>query len=101
MSHNAKHRPIGHSTPAEPDASDALERFVRVKEITANNMVEFDFAIGSPDLFAELILPKTAFDEFCERNQVKFMTDEQCAQVDLEMEKWRYGEEAFEKMRNR
>lgn len=77
--------------------ADALPRFVRVREITENNLVEFDFAIGEPDLFVELILPKSAFDEFCKTQNVSMMTEEQCRIVDQEMEKWRIGEEAFAK----
>jgi len=94
---DTKHRSIGNSVPSEPDASDALQRYVRIKDETDNGLVEFDFAIGSPDLFAELILPKAAFEEFCIRNQVNFMTEEECEMVDQEMEKWRYGKEAFER----
>jgi phenol hydroxylase P0 protein len=77
--------------------ADTLPRFVRVREITENNLVEFDFAIGEPDLFVELVLPKPAFDEFCIKQNVQMMTQEQCRMVDQEMEKWRIGEEAFAK----
>lgn len=101
MLKETKHRSIGTSVPQELDASDALQRYVRIKDETANGLVEFDFAIGSPDLFAELILPRAAFDEFCIRNQVKFMTEEECEMVDQEMEKWRYGKEAFERRQNK
>lgn len=101
MAQDTKHRKIGNTQLSEADASDALERFVRVRDVTSNNLVEFDFAIGSPDLFVELILPKAAFDEFCEKNRVSFMTEEQCQMVDEEMEKWRYGKEALEKRKNK
>jgi phenol hydroxylase P0 protein len=77
--------------------ADTLPRYVRIKEITDNDLVEFDFAIGEPDLFVELILPKPAFDDFCIKQKVNMMTDEQCRMVDQEMEKWRIGEEAFAK----
>lgn len=77
--------------------ADALPRFVRVRDVTENNLVEFDFAIGEPDLFVELILPESAFDEFCKTQKVTMMTEEQCRIVDQEMEKWRIGEEAFAK----
>ena len=79
------------------NVADTLPRFVRVKDVTENQLVEFDFAIGEPDLFVELILPKQAFEEFCRTQNVMMMTDEQCRLVDQEMEKWRIGEEAFAK----
>lgn len=40
-------------------------RFVRVVEECANGMVEFEFAVGEPELFVEMVLPKAAFDDFC------------------------------------
>jgi phenol/toluene 2-monooxygenase (NADH) P0/A0 len=40
-------------------------RFVRVVEERANGMVEFEFAVGEPELFVEMVLPKAAFDDFC------------------------------------
>lgn len=33
-------------------------------------MIEFEFAIGEPELFVELIMPSHAFAEFCAANQV-------------------------------
>lgn len=49
---------------------DPLIKFVRVTSRREDGFVEFDFAIGSPDIFVELILPKAAFKGFCEQNQV-------------------------------
>lgn len=68
----------------------ALKRFVRVRE-RSERFVEFDFAIESPELFVELILPPLAFEEFCSRNDVTFMTEAQARAVDIQMEKWRYS----------
>jgi hypothetical protein len=45
-----------------------------------------------PSLYVELVLPKGAFDIFCERNGVVFMSEEEAAAVDADMEKWRYGD---------
>ncbi|MEW6695296.1 MAG: phenol hydroxylase subunit [Pseudomonadota bacterium] len=65
-------------TPAPPPSAhspavDITRRFVR---ITAQRgpFVEFDFAIGWPELSVELVLPRAAFDEFCQRNAVTFLT---------------------------
>lgn len=68
----------------------ALKRYVRVRE-RSERFVEFDFAIENPELFVELILPPMAFETFCARNDVTFMTEQQAKEVDLQMEKWRYS----------
>lgn len=49
---------------------DTTRKFVRVIETRDNGMVEFEFAIGEPELFVELLLPARAFAEFCKANQV-------------------------------
>ncbi|NCF17506.1 MAG: phenol hydroxylase [Haliea sp.] len=70
-----------------------LTRYVRVRQVVNDKFIEFDFAIGDPSLYVELVLPKAAFDAFCRHNQVVMMTEEQAAAVDADMEKWRYGDE--------
>lgn len=70
-----------------------LTRYVRVRRVVKDNFVEFDFAIGDPSLYVEMILPRPAFTAFCEHNDVVMMTDEQAAAVDADMEKWRYGKD--------
>lgn len=70
-----------------------LKRFVRVRRVLHDKFVEFDFAIGDPSLYVELVLPRAAFEAFCSHNSVEMMTDEQAKAVDADMEKWRYGEE--------
>ena len=74
---------------------DQLTKYVRVRSSGSSRFVEFDFAIGDPALFVELIMPRGAFDHFCKANNVVFMTEEQQQAVDIEMEKWRYGEETL------
>jgi len=54
---------------------DPKRKFVRVTELRENGLVEFDFAIGEPELFAEMILPAAAFDEFCAANKVTFVDE--------------------------
>ena len=75
------------------DKATDLTRYVRIRDVVKDKFIEFDFAIGDPSLYVEMILPKAAFEAFCEHNDVVMMTDEQAAQVDADMEKWRYGEE--------
>lgn len=74
--------------------SPELTRYVRVRNVINNRFVEFDFAIGEPSLYVELILPVSAYEAFCRLNKVVEMTAEQAGKVDADMEKWRYGDEA-------
>ena len=77
----------------EPKKFSELTRYVRVRQVVNDRFVEFDFAIGDPSLYVELVLPKEAFETFCRHNEVVMMTDEQAQSVDEDMEKWRYGDE--------
>jgi len=70
-----------------------LKRYVRIRQVIDDKFIEFDFAIGDPSLYVELVLPKAAFDAFCQHNQVEMMTEAQAQAVDADMEKWRYGDE--------
>jgi len=49
---------------------DPNRKFVRVMQLRGNGLVEFQFAVGEPELFVELILPMPAFREFCVANHV-------------------------------
>lgn len=51
-------------------AVDANRKFVRVAEVRKDGFVAFDFAIGEPEYFAELLLPSEAFADFCRENRV-------------------------------
>lgn len=76
--------------PLLPD-NDAVARYVRFQRLDARGFVEFGFAVGSPELMTDLILPLAAYREFCRTNQVCFLTREQEQAQDLERCKWRYG----------
>lgn len=54
-------------------AVDVAKMYVGVKATDAHGNVRFDFAIGWPELSVELVLPQSAFDEFCRHNNVKPM----------------------------
>lgn len=71
---------------------DQMTRWIRVRSEPDARFVEFDFAIGHPDLFVELVLPKDAFVQFCKHNQVVHMDEVMARQVDEDMVKWRFGE---------
>ncbi|MFJ3482068.1 phenol hydroxylase subunit [Pseudomonas sp. NPDC090202] len=71
---------------------DQMQRYVRVRSDADAAFVEFDFAIGYPELFVELVLPRRAFALFCEHNNVQHMDAAMAQAVDDDMRKWRYGE---------
>lgn len=84
-----------YSDKADKPAFEQLKKFIRVRSSENSRFVEFDFAIGDPSLFVELIMPQAAFEHFCQVNDVVVMTKEQQDAVDSEMDKWRYGEETL------
>jgi phenol/toluene 2-monooxygenase (NADH) P0/A0 len=55
----------------EPAPLDTKRRFVRITRERAGGFIEFDFAIGAPDLLLEMILDRAAFAEFCAANRVE------------------------------
>jgi phenol hydroxylase P0 protein len=71
---------------------DQMPRYVRVRSAPEDAFVEFDFAIGYPELFVELVLPHRAFKQFCEVNHVQHMDTQMSAALDADAQKWRYGE---------
>jgi phenol/toluene 2-monooxygenase (NADH) P0/A0 len=50
---------------AEANAFNPALRYVRVVEERSDGMVAFEFAVGEPELFVEMVLPHAAFVEFC------------------------------------
>lgn len=56
-----------------PAGFDTTRRFVRVTGARSSGFVEFDFAVGEPELAVEMILTREAFAEFCERNAVEIL----------------------------
>ncbi len=50
---------------------DVNRKFVRLIERRTDGLVEFEFAIGEPDLFVEMLLPEHAYTEFCAINRVE------------------------------
>ena len=61
------------SLEMQPADMDTRKRYVRVTGSRGSQFVEFDFAIGEPDLFVEMILTHEAFAEFCRANQARPM----------------------------
>lgn len=52
---------------------DTSRRFVRFGNERADGFIEFEFAIGEPELFVEMILGRDAFHEFCAQNAVEML----------------------------
>jgi phenol hydroxylase P0 protein len=55
---------------SERPAFDPTARYVRVIGARGNGLVEFEFAVGEPQLYVELLMPRAEFDEFCAREGV-------------------------------
>lgn len=68
------------TTAADEPTCDVTRKFVRIKQVRADGLVYFEFAIGWPELFVDLMLPRSAFDDFCVRQQVQLLSDEVPAQ---------------------
>lgn len=67
------------------------QRYVRITAERDDGFIEFDFSLGDPDLYVELILPRPAFDSFCENNDVQYLTDAEAKAVDEDRAKWSQG----------
>lgn len=52
---------------------DTTRRFVRFSGERPNGFIEFEFAIGEPEIFVEMILGREAFAEFCAANRVEML----------------------------
>lgn len=67
-----------------PDAPALLHRkFVRVTSPEGSEFVHFEFAIGWPDLSAELTLRRDQFEEFCQKHQVEFLAPDDARPISL------------------
>ncbi len=80
-----------HIAESGVESLDIYKRYVRITGIVNNKMIEFDFSIGEPEMYVELILPFEAFQSFCANNNVKHLSEEEAARVDYDRLKWRYG----------
>ena len=78
-------------SPTAESGFDANRRYVRVCERRADGFVEFEFAIGEPELFVELIMAAPAFDEFCAANKVTFIDDKGRLKLGDEDAEWRWS----------
>lgn len=58
------------SRTAKQSVIDVKLKYVRLIEVRKDGFVEFEFAIGEPDLCAELLMPAEAYAAFCQTNSV-------------------------------
>lgn len=58
---------------SEQPVLDTTRRFVRVCGTRTGGFIEFEFAIGEPEVFVEMLLSPAAFTEFCATNQVEML----------------------------
>jgi len=70
MAHEPAAREAAREAPFDPS-----KRFVRVREVRPDGFIEFDFAIGEPEIFVEMMLRAEAFDDFCATQGAVFLTD--------------------------
>jgi len=75
------------------EAFNTRPRFVRVTGHRPG-FVEFDFAIGEPDIYIEMILPDEGFKDFCELNQVTLLEANNEAEAPIEARgfEWRLSD---------
>jgi phenol hydroxylase P0 protein len=52
---------------------DMTRKFVRISRERENGFIEFEYAIGEPDVAVELIMPRKIFEAFCLANAVEFL----------------------------
>ncbi len=77
---------------------DITRKFVRVMRTLPNGLIEFEFAVGDPDVAAELVMPKAAFDEFCQANQVELLTDAKPEPADADFQ-WNLHQATHQRFR--
>ena len=70
-------------------AVDETTRYVRETGRVGERFVEFQFSIGDPTLYLEMILPEPAFKAFVAEQRAVRLTPEQGAHVDADRLKWR------------
>ena len=65
--------------------------YVRVTGTLQERFVEFEFAIGDPELAVELVMTIDQFHQFCDRHHVRTLDPAEGARLDFDRLKWRFG----------
>lgn len=71
---------------------DIKQRYVLIRNERSDGFIEFDYSVGEPEVFVEMILPRPAFDEFCLENDVAFITEADVSETALAEQVWRLSE---------
>lgn len=77
----------GALSSARADAQ--LRKFVRIIGSRLGRYVEFEFIVNDQDLSVELILPFSAFDEFCELQNATVLPPDPAVADEIERQAWR------------
>jgi len=70
---------------------DPSRRFYRLRHVRDNGLIEFEFAIGSPELSVELILPREAFEAFRRMPGMEPISDAEAERCERELNTYLYG----------
>ena len=74
--------------PAGAPPFDPAKRYVRLTRVRADGFIEFEFAIGDPDLAVDLILPADAYRDFCRDNHAVLISPLQGTAIDRARLRW-------------
>lgn len=78
---------------------DITRKFVRLVERRPDGLVEFEFSLGEPALFVEMMLPQAAYEAFCQINQVVVLEGERPANEDESDWDWSLHEATHQRFR--
>ena len=56
----------GEHAAKPPLPLDWTQRSIRISEVLRNGFVSFDFIVGDPDIYVEMLLSPEAFAQFCD-----------------------------------
>lgn len=90
---------MGEVKKLKPTGAHVTRHYVRVTCADHRGFTHFQYAIGDPRLYLEMLLPPAAFAEFCARHAVTHLTPAQAAAVDAADGRWHGGDEHEDKMR--
>ncbi len=66
--------------------------FVKIKGTRLGRFIEFEFSINDEDLTIELVLPVSAFREFCVMQNATILPSDASAEEEAERAAWRAGQ---------
>jgi phenol hydroxylase P0 protein len=79
---------------------DPTRKYVRVRKFRSDGFVELEFAIGDPDMFVEMILPRSALAGFCADNDAILLEPAAPAPVDSAGEHWTLADATQQRFRS-